>query len=348
MTTISIAMATYNGAQYIAEQLDSLDRQTVLPSELVVTDDGSTDGTLAIVEKFAASAAFPVHCERNTERLGFRGNFMKAASLCRSDIVAFCDQDDIWAPRKLETCLSRFDENTLLVYHNATVVTGKLEPIGLMDREAPPNKINPPQSIDPFLSGSGFTLTFRRSLIAFTDLWAQSVAYDGRNERENHDLWIFYLASSLGTIKYVSRPLALYRKHGTNASGSWKDVSSVQAKLSNLMSTSLDGFKRNECTARNRAFVLEEIKKRLPDKEVELDRAIAGYQTLATYFGLRQDMYKDKNTRSRFQRLMSLRRNGGYRPRAEWGVGRSALIRDIVCCLLFPAKYQGCDVSAEA
>jgi glycosyltransferase involved in cell wall biosynthesis len=62
-------MATYNGAPYIAEQLESFSRQTALPSELVITDDGSTDDTLAIIDAFAARAPFPVHVERNVKRL---------------------------------------------------------------------------------------------------------------------------------------------------------------------------------------------------------------------------------------------------------------------------------------
>src|SRR5690348_8403095 len=94
--SISVAMATYNGARYIREQLDDLAAQTRLPAEVVVCDDESSDGTVAILEHFAASAPFPVHIHRNSERLGYRANFMKCASLCSSDLVAFCDQDDRW------------------------------------------------------------------------------------------------------------------------------------------------------------------------------------------------------------------------------------------------------------
>ena len=79
---ISIAMATYNGAKYIRDQLDTLGRQTLPPVELVVTDDGSTDATLSIVEAFSAVAPFPVRIIRNTNRLGYEENFLKAASLC--------------------------------------------------------------------------------------------------------------------------------------------------------------------------------------------------------------------------------------------------------------------------
>src|SRR5690349_6672659 len=71
---VSIAMATYNGARYIGEQLDDLARQTQPPAELVVSDDSSSDGTLAIVERFASKAPFPVRIHSNPRRLGYREN----------------------------------------------------------------------------------------------------------------------------------------------------------------------------------------------------------------------------------------------------------------------------------
>lgn len=65
MARVSVAMATYNGAKYVQEQLDSIRKQRVAPHELVVTDDGSTDDTVTIVEKFAAEAPFPVRVFKN-------------------------------------------------------------------------------------------------------------------------------------------------------------------------------------------------------------------------------------------------------------------------------------------
>src|SRR4051794_37441524 len=105
---ISIAMATYNGDRYIREQLDSLARQNLLPFELVVTDDGSSDGTLDILKAFSERAPFPVRIFRNPTRLGYEENFLKAASLCNGDVISFCDQDDIWVDRKLEVCALMF------------------------------------------------------------------------------------------------------------------------------------------------------------------------------------------------------------------------------------------------
>src|SRR3954454_9678676 len=95
---VSVALASYNGARFIDEQLASLAAQTRPPDELVVCDDGSTDDTLDHVERFAATAPFEVRIVRNAENLGFSGNFQRVLALVRGDIVFICDQDDIWYP----------------------------------------------------------------------------------------------------------------------------------------------------------------------------------------------------------------------------------------------------------
>src|SRR5258708_20434812 len=86
--SISVAMATFNGARYLGEQLASLSSQSVKPLELVVCDDGSTDETVAILRSFSTPAPFAVRAFKNTERLGYQQNFMTAASLCKRSLVA--------------------------------------------------------------------------------------------------------------------------------------------------------------------------------------------------------------------------------------------------------------------
>src|SRR5438132_13052341 len=95
MISVSVAMATYNCQKFIREQLDSLAAQQHLPSELVITDDASSDKTVAIAKQFATGAPFPAHIHRYGNRLDYRANFMRAASLCTSDVIAFCDKDDV-------------------------------------------------------------------------------------------------------------------------------------------------------------------------------------------------------------------------------------------------------------
>jgi glycosyltransferase involved in cell wall biosynthesis len=104
--SISVAMCTYNGEKYLQEQLESIAAQTRLPIELVICDDRSTDSTTKIIEAFASSAPFPLRFKLNQVNLGgaakgITKNFEQAAGLCTGDLIAFCDQDDVWLPQKL-------------------------------------------------------------------------------------------------------------------------------------------------------------------------------------------------------------------------------------------------------
>src|SRR3712207_5989304 len=100
--SLSVALCTYDGARYLPEQLESLARQRRLPDELVVCDDGSADDTVDVVRRFADRAPFAVRLSLNPQNLGFVKNFEQAIRLCRGDLIALADQDDVWHPQKLE------------------------------------------------------------------------------------------------------------------------------------------------------------------------------------------------------------------------------------------------------
>lgn len=110
---ISVAMATYNGAQYIEEQLESIRKQTCLVDEIVIVDDGSSDSTVEIVRDYANKfPACNIRLEQNTVNLGYKRNFYKALSMCKGDIVFLCDQDDCWIEDKVEKLSRLLEEHT--------------------------------------------------------------------------------------------------------------------------------------------------------------------------------------------------------------------------------------------
>ena len=341
MSTLSIAMATYNGERFISEQLESILKQTVLPNELVVTDDGSTDKTIDIIKSFAVTAPFPVRVESNTERLGYRGNFMKAAGLCTSDYIAFSDQDDVWHNQKIEKCLAQLkDEDVLLVHHNAMVVSENLEPIVLVEQKTDLPTLYPAQTIEPWKFALGFTMVFSRQLLVFNNSWPQSSDFLHLDTREGHDQWFFYLASCLGKIAYINEPLALYRQHGSNTCG-WTQMpeNAVKSSLRNLAGTSTDGLKALELCACGRASALD---KGIPLLSGKLKKraitAAAGYHRLATSYQVRQQLYTSRNALRKSHQIGSLLINGGYKARHNWGVGAKAFVRDVVYGLILPTK----------
>ena len=109
---ISVAMTTYNGAQYIEEQLESIRKQTCNVDEIVIVDDGSSDNTVELVRDYADK--FPecgIRLEQNASNLGYKKNFYKAISLCHGDITFLCDQDDIWFEDKVEKMCCVMEEH---------------------------------------------------------------------------------------------------------------------------------------------------------------------------------------------------------------------------------------------
>lgn len=125
-------MCTCNGEAYLKEQLDSFLAQTLLPDELIVCDDASTDNTVGILESFRKTAPFPVTIFVNENRLRVCKNFEKAVENCSGDIIVLSDQDDIWLPAKIATLTEAFEKNPGCgyVFSNADLINEQGQPIG--------------------------------------------------------------------------------------------------------------------------------------------------------------------------------------------------------------------------
>lgn len=112
-STVSVALATYNGEKYIREILDSVLAQSYPVSEIIIADDQSTDSTMSIAaeyaEKYEHIQILPV-----SDLLGFVKNFERCCRACRGDYIALCDQDDYWDPKKIEVLLSYAENDFLL------------------------------------------------------------------------------------------------------------------------------------------------------------------------------------------------------------------------------------------
>lgn len=215
MVDISIAMATYNGARYLEDQLDSFALQTQIPNELVVCDDGSSDETISIVEKFALRAPFEVRLIKNSHNLGFTKNFEKALSLSAGKFVFLSDQDDVWYPNKISTVMNAFGRNpkALLVIHDGELVGADLNSTGA-------TKLGQTRA-----GGYGDLLLATGALTAVRSKLLQ-LALPVPNGVVGHDSWIHRLADLLGGRILLDDLLQKIRRHDSNTS-SWI-VNSIQ------------------------------------------------------------------------------------------------------------------------
>lgn len=99
---ISVILCTFNGSKYIEKQLESIKNQTVMPDEVIIQDDCSTDDTIPICNRFISDNNLSWNIIINPKRKGYRLNFITGLKKTRGNIVFLCDQDDVWLPNKVE------------------------------------------------------------------------------------------------------------------------------------------------------------------------------------------------------------------------------------------------------
>lgn len=217
---ISIALATYNGAKYLQEQLGSYLTQTLLPDELVVSDDGSTDDTLKIVEEFAKSAPFEVVILPPGPRLGFSDNFIRAIEACTGEFVALSDQDDVWLPYKLERAHQFMRKGTLLSIHKSFITDSNLKIISILRQSIKQTMLVKPLTIFPYIEGFGHTMMFRREIFKVVSPKLRPQQPENDKYILSHDTWVYTLACALGDIVKIDESLCYYRQHNSNLFGS--------------------------------------------------------------------------------------------------------------------------------
>lgn len=220
---VSVALASYNGQTYLADQLASIAKQTRLPDELVVCDDASKDGTISVIKAFAPGAPFRVRLVVNEQNLGSTKTFERAIKLCSGGIIALTDQDDVWRPDKLECLLSVLDLKPEVgaVFSDAQVVDRGLRPLSrrLWETvgfdEAARSKFRSGRALEVLLNRNivtGATMAFRARfkelVLPLPDppFWI-------------HDNWIVFTIAAVAELAFVEAPLVLYRQHAGNQIG---------------------------------------------------------------------------------------------------------------------------------
>ena len=220
--TISVAMCTFNGADFSQEQLNSIAKQTHLPDEIVICDDGSTDSTLQILEEFEKDAPFPVRIYCNKIRLGATKNFEKAIRLCKGEIIILSDQDDIWLPQKIKKIVETFKKNpdTGYIFSNALVVDEKLNSIDGTLWDYVSFTANRRRK---FEQGNQIEVLLERSIVTGATMalskkitnWILPIP-----EEWVHDKWIALLTSAAEEKGiFIEEPLIKYRLHSKQSIG---------------------------------------------------------------------------------------------------------------------------------
>ena len=330
---VSVALSAYNGKRFLEEQLDSLARQRVLPAELVACDDCSSDGTAAILDDFARSAPFPVRTFRNEHNLGFAVSFLQAGERCQAQLIAFCDQEDVWEETKIGACAGFFAEHpgVLLVIHAAQRVDERLAPVGGAYPALSVTRVAPPSASDPWVPVPGFAMVFDASLLHSFDWRRRPPSRDLDGHLMDHDEWIYFLAWSVGQIGFLADRLVLYRAHGSNLFGApergWR------SRLQKLLNEDFATHTGRAAVARACAEFLEQSRAAPAARDAE---TVARLETGARYWSAyeqlsrrRDAIYEAEGAAAWLNQLRKLVACRAYRSRETGGLGGLALVRDL-------------------
>lgn len=236
-----ILLAAYNGEKYLREQLDSILHQDDGRWHLTLSDDGSTDGTCAILDEYAARYPDKITHYRSGRRFGCaRDHFLHLMRRSRADYILFCDQDDVWYADKVRLSLDKLahmerecgKDTPLLVFTDQAAVDQDLHVIhpSMTAYQHRPVHCLDWRSLTLQNVVNGCTMAFNRAL---ADLAAKC---PDDSLLPMHDGWIAIIAARFGRMEYIAQSTMGYRQHGHNSVGAEnvRSAGYVMARLSKL------------------------------------------------------------------------------------------------------------------
>ena len=204
MCSVSVVMATYNGEKFIAQQLASIIQQLCDDSEIIISDDGSTDKTIDIIKSFNDKR---IKLVANTEK-GLILNFQNALKKAAGNIIFLSDQDDVWLPGKVETC-KNFLKQYHLVVTDAKVVNEDLSALNMSLFQVYHSRKG---IIKNLMQNSfiGCCMAFRKEILPIALPFPAKIPM--------HDIWLGFIAEMFFSVHFIKDELILHRRHSANQS----------------------------------------------------------------------------------------------------------------------------------
>ncbi len=229
---VKVLLSAYNGVRYIEEQIESILSQSYSDLELIVRDDGSTDGTVDILKAYEQQNQIKLELGNN---VGFVDSFFWLIEHAgEADYYFFSDQDDVWFPDKIRMALDKLKDadasKPVLYFSNYDFYDGDMNFIA--HHEAKGNKLSFRNSIVDCVP-LGFNSCFNKKAYELT------IANMPRHS-QGHDWWMYMLCSGLGVVIYDDRATVKYRRHNANVSG--EEVSFFQFQIWRFKKLFLNGY----------------------------------------------------------------------------------------------------------
>lgn len=220
---VSIVMATYNGENFLNEQVASLINQTYQSIEIIIVDDCSTDNTKTIIKQLISKHG-NIKFVENEKNVGVTKTFENGIMQTSGEFIAFCDQDDIWMPNKIELLVKNIGKEDA-IYHNSLLVDAHGKSLN--------SEFTGIMKMKSYYSGSSFLLS--NSVPGHTMMVRKKFVMDILPIPHNilFDLWIGFAAAANNGIKYVDKILVHYRQHNNNVIGTNKSSNKKRKRSKN-------------------------------------------------------------------------------------------------------------------
>ncbi|MBR1930205.1 MAG: glycosyltransferase [Lachnospiraceae bacterium] len=285
MLKISVCMATYNGEKYIKEQLHCILEQTLQPDEVIVCDDGSTDGTVEIIREFIEDNNLGMHWKLkiNQTNKGYPGNFYFAMSHCTGDVVFLADQDDIWKLDKLEKMTEQLKEHPdikclcckfALVDNEGDAIFTIMKPT----QNHGTGKLRSVTVGDVFYKSEwpGMVLAYRNE-------WYQTWSRELKNNQTvlqqiPHDFLLCARAGEERSFYQMDEELAYHRRHEQNVGGEEYRLSKLLNKRRKLQEIE-DYLHILKAFSQGAVLRTEEGKRALEDKQSSMQERLAALES---------------------------------------------------------------------
>ncbi len=219
---ISIALCTYRGEDFIADQIASILNQTLPVHEIVLGDDSPDEGTIRIVESMLADSAIDLVIRPHRKALGVKDNFSDAISSTTGDVIFLCDQDDVWAPNKVERILPHLTE-VELVHTDAELIDSEGLPLDTTLLRELRVRAWEKKNLE---NGDALAVLLKRNLVT-----GATTAVRGDFARAAmpvpdgwiHDEWLAMLAALDHSLRLLPETLTYYRRHANNQIGAQRE-----------------------------------------------------------------------------------------------------------------------------
>lgn len=267
MEKVVVLLSTYNGGAYLAEQLESLSAQCNVDVEIIVRDDGSTDETVDILNEWQSRGALKWYTGDN---MGSAGSFMDLLyNAPDADFYAFCDQDDVWLPDKLQRAVKMIKENgsvnvPSLYFSAQTLVDSDKNVIGY----------NIPDRLFTFGESllrnpaAGCTMVFGRK-------FRRLIVRERPDYVHMHDMWLYMVCLAVGGVPlFDPTPTMLYRQHSKNVVGCNQTFLQKTLRRFRMFLDGKDSIRMKTCEQ-----LLKCYSKDMPERHVDILNCIMAYRT---------------------------------------------------------------------